>query len=199
MGFEIKTGLFDRIAKYYGMFFQYQTKKYKNALDTLTKELDLSDCREAIDIGCGTGALCHELRENGFLVTGVDSSSKMLEVAGKKLKDEEVNLIHSDILAGLPFEDKSFDISFASFVAHGMKPEERKKLYQEMLRITRQRIIIYDYNEKRSILTNIIEWLEGGDYFNFIKTAGSEMKESFPNLRVLEMEGLASCYIIELR
>lgn len=194
----MKIGLFDRIAKYYGLFFLYQKRKYNPVLERINNELGLYLHRDILDIGCGTGALCSELRERGFRVTGVDSSSKMLEVAREKLKDEEIDLVEADFLSGLPFEDKSVDVAFTSFVAHGLQPEERKVLYREMYRITKHLIIIYDYNERRSVLTNIIEWLEGGDYFSFIKTVKVELKECFHDIQELDLGEHASCYVIRV-
>lgn len=38
------------------------------------------------------------------------------------------------------------------------------------------KIKFHDYNKKRSLITDIAEWLEGGDYFNFINIAESMMK-----------------------
>jgi 2-polyprenyl-3-methyl-5-hydroxy-6-metoxy-1,4-benzoquinol methylase len=38
--------------------------------------------RRILDVGCGAGPLLAALRERGAVVTGVDSSPKMLELAG---------------------------------------------------------------------------------------------------------------------
>ncbi|WP_132102071.1 hypothetical protein [Dehalobacter sp. MCB1] len=64
-----------------------------------------------------------------------------------------------------------------------------------MSRITRHFVIINDYNEKRSLLVNIAEWLEGGDYFNFIKKAQDEMKEVFDEVRIVNVGSRAACNI----
>jgi drug/metabolite transporter (DMT)-like permease len=194
-----KRRLFDRIASYYGLFYQYQRRKYKKLLGRLSDELGLNQYQDVIDVGCGTGALCSELSERGFRVTGLDSSSEMLRVARKKLMDENIRLYRSDFLQGTPFGDKSFDISLSSFVLHGMPYHERKKLYQEMQRITKHAIIIYDYNDRRSFLIDIVERLEGGDYFNFINNAGNEIKDHFNDFSVIDVGGHASCYVIKLK
>lgn len=194
----MKKDIFDKIAKYYGLFYSYQKRKYSYLLDRIYNELDLIVFRDVIDIGCGTGALCSELSKRGFQVTGVDSSAKMLEVAKEKLQGTNAKLIQGDILKGLPFADKSFEVSVASFVAHGLQPNGREALYREMLRITKKMIILYDYNEKRSVITNIMESLEGGDYFNFIKNVRIEMQESFGDIQVIDMGDQASCYVIRL-
>ncbi len=193
-----KPNLFDRIAGIYGLFFDYQKRKYGRLLDRIYNELDFFQYRDAIDFGCGTGALCSELLRRGFRVTGVDSSIEMLQVAKKKLNGVSVNLVSADIVRGVPFEDKSFDVSITSFVAHGLPSADRKALYAEMQRVTKHMILIYDYNEKRSFLTNIAERLEGGDYFNFIKNVKTEMNESFHNLRVINLGDHSSCYVVKL-
>lgn len=189
------SGVFDWIAPIYGLFYRYQTKHYKESLDGALRELNFTRYKNIIDIGCGTGALCSVLKQSGLKVTGVDSAQKMLNIAAKKQDNNTIQFIQASALERLPFEDKSFDISIASYVAHGLKGYERKIMYDEMSRITRYLVIIYDYNTKRSILTNIIEWLEGGEYFNFIKIAEDEMKEVFDEVRIISVGVRTACYI----
>jgi hypothetical protein len=76
------------------------------------------------------------------------------------------------------------------------------KLYSEMRRVTKSKVIIYDYNQNRSLMTSFVEWLERGDYFRFIKNPKSEMedcisdmKKCFSEVRVLDVDTRASCYI----
>jgi len=105
----------------------------------------------------------------------------------------------------LPFKDKSFDVAISSYVAHGLEEEEKKRMYAEMSRITKKYVIIHDYNNERSFQTSIIEWLEGGDYFHFIKNAESEMKEClsemktcFAEVRIIKVGVRANWYICKL-
>lgn len=193
-----KKDLFDRIAGYYGWFFEYQRKKYNKLIDSIDEWLPLYHYSEMVDIGCGTGAFCAELYCRGFHVTGVDSSAEMLAVAGEKLDTALIDLVQGDIAQGVPFEDKRFDVAFTSFVAHGLTLEKRRLLYSELKRITKHRVIIYDYNEKRSLLTDLIEWLEGGDYFNFIKNVRVELEEAFGAVEEIRTGGKASCYVMRL-
>jgi len=83
-----------------------------------------------------------------------------------------------------------------------MGQDERKRLYAEMSRVTKYKVVIYDYNEKRTLLTTIIEWLEGGGYFHFIKNAESEMRECFIDscacfsaVQVFDVDSHAAWYI----
>ncbi len=57
------------------------------------------------------------------------------------------------------------------------------------------RTIIQDYNKNRSIMTSIIEWMEGGDYFNFIQHAQNEMEEVFQTVEIVDVGIRAAWYI----
>jgi len=185
--------LFNTIAPIYGLFFNFQVRKYRKVIKdnrVLFNKIDT-----ILDIGCGTGAMCYVLYEIKMNVTGVEPAIKMLNIAKRKNKLNNVNFIQADILERLPFEDKSFDCSIASYVAHGMKVNDRIKMYQEMNRVTKTNIIFYDYNSKRSMLTDIVEWLENGDYFNFIKQVEIEMKQNFKDVKVIKVDRMASLYV----
>ncbi|MBW6464417.1 MAG: class I SAM-dependent methyltransferase [Bacillota bacterium] len=199
---ETSSLLFNSIAPVYGLFYNVQKKRFTEVIEGVENELDLSSFKTIIDIGCGTGALCSVLNGKGLSVTGIDPANKMLEIARNKQKNKEINFIQADVLEGLPFEDNSFDIAIASYVAHGLKTEERKRMYVEMSRVTEEWVVIYDYNDKRSLLITIIEWLEGGDYFHFIRNAEpemrdcvSEMKSCFSEVKVINVDTRAAWYI----
>lgn len=187
--------LFDKIAPIYGLFFNFQEKYFKRIQNKVSDELDINKYKNVLDIGCGTGALCKTLYDQGLEVTGVDPSAGMLKQAKKKLKDTSIDLLLIDPNKKFPFKDKSFDVVITSYVAHGLEPEERIELYQEMKRLAREIVIVHDYNDKRAILTTIIEWLEGGDYFNFIKVAKEEMKQVFGKVEQIDVDTRASWYI----
>jgi len=48
-----------------------------------------------LDYGCGTGALCRELHNRNYVVIGVDTSGKILEIARKK-SPREIKYIQGD-------------------------------------------------------------------------------------------------------
>lgn len=190
-----KKSVFGRIAAIYGMFYTQQQKSYREALRKIKPELDISLFETVIDVGCGTGAFCSVLREAGFDVTGVDSVSNMITIAKRKQTDPSIRLILADALLGLPFPDKSFDIAFACYVAHGLKAEDREILYQEMSRIAKYLVIYHDHNQKRSWLTRTVEWMENGDYFRFIKIAAKEMEQYFKEVWTIEVNPETMWYV----
>lgn len=202
LGEKKSSALFNLIAPIYGLFYNYQKKRYVGTVEIVKSEMDISSFDTVIDVGCGTGALCSVLKDKGMNVTGIDPVIKMLNIAMSKPENKGIEFIQANALDGLPFKQKSFDVAIASYVAHGLVEEERKRMYAEMSRITRNYVIIHDYNNKRSILTTIVEWLEGGDYFHFIKNAEpemkdcfSEMKNCFSEVRVINVGVRANWYI----
>lgn len=194
--------LFNAIAPLYGLFYNRQKKRYREVIRNMATEFDLASFGSILDVGCGTGSLCSVLSESGLAVTGVDPAQKMLAIAKRQPENGSIRFLQASALEQLPFADRSFDLSIASYVAHGMQKSERIKLYSEMRRVTKSKVILYDYNQKRSLLTSLIEWLERGDYFQFIKNPKSEMEncvsemeKCFSEVKVIEVGTRASWYI----
>ena len=73
--------------------------------------------RRILDAGCGSGPLFAALRDRGALVTGIDSSTTMLELARQRLGDGAA-LQTADLANPLPFGDAAFDDVIASLVLH---------------------------------------------------------------------------------
>ena len=64
--------------------------------------------KDVLDVGCGSGNFCFELKAKGANVIGVDGSSGLLERARKQ--DSEIEFIQHDLADGLPEFAGSFDI-----------------------------------------------------------------------------------------
>lgn len=202
MSKENSNFLFNFIAPVYGLFYNKQKNRYREVIRSVVDDWRSNGYGSILDVGCGTGALCSALHEAGLSVTGVDPAEKMLAVAKRQPENTDIRFLQANALSGLPFEDKSFDLSIASYVAHGLQKSERKKLYSEMRRVTKGRVIIYDYNQNRSFLTSFVEWLERGDYFRFIKNPKgdmedcvSEMEKCFSEVRVIDVDKRAAWYV----
>ncbi|MGI6427271.1 MAG: class I SAM-dependent methyltransferase [Natronincolaceae bacterium] len=198
-----KSFLFDRIAKVYGLFFDKQVKDFRHSLNSIKDRLNLSGYQSVVDIGCGTGALCMALQEYGLKVIGIDPAVNMLNIATKKINDfglnnQEIQFMHGDILKGIPLCDKEVDLAISSYVAHGFMPEERAILFNEMKRIARHGAVLLDYNKNRSLVTDVIEWLEGGNYFGFIDNIEDELLGQFGNLEIINTGRYSAIYICRM-
>lgn len=198
--------LFNMIAPVYGLFFDIQRKKYNEVIESVSNVINIGDFQSIVDVGCGTGALCSVLFEKGLKVTGIEPAIKMLNISKENNIDTDIEFIQGDITKGISFIDNQFDIAISTYVAHGLSKEDRRKMYREMARVAKSYVIIHDYNANRSILTDVVEYLERGDYFNFIRTAKNEMKDCveemkscFEEVRVVDVGKKAAWYICKVR
>ena len=55
--------LFNTIAPVYNLFFTYQRKRFIETFAEIKPGFDISQFKTALDVGCGTGALCSVLNE----------------------------------------------------------------------------------------------------------------------------------------
>lgn len=189
--------IFNLVAPIYGLFYNFQIKYFNETLDKMKDEIDIKRYKTVLDIGCGTGSLCYVLSEKGLNVTGVDVAEKMVEKSKINLKGKDIKIYKVDPEKNFPFADKSFDLVISSYVVHGLKEDKRIDLYREASRLAKEKVIFHDYNKNRAILTTIIEWLERGDYFNFIKKAEDEMKGHFKKVKVVDVYERAAWYILD--
>ena len=195
MSESTKTGLFGKIAPVYGLFFNFQRKSHGRALDLADRAIGMRGYRTMLDVGCGTGALCAAWYKRGYLVTGVDQAAKMVDVARRKTQGSGIEFLVGDVLKGLPFADDIFDVVIASYVAHGLPPEDRQKMYKEMKRVARRLVILHDFNRVRSGLLDFIETLEGSDYPLFIEKVHDEMLSHFTRVALLDVGPRATWYM----
>jgi ubiquinone/menaquinone biosynthesis C-methylase UbiE len=99
--------------------------------------------RRILDVGTGTGRAAIALAQRGALVTGVDASAEMLEVAERRAHDAgaHVTFIRGDA-HGLDFPDRSFDaVVCLRVLMH--TPDWRASLH-ELCRVARERVV-FDY------------------------------------------------------
>lgn len=185
--------LFNRIALGYQWFFHSQMQTYRRFFKhaVFPPEFILPSHARILDVGCGTGAFGKIFQEEGYQVMGVDAAERMV----KRANANDLPTQHANILEGLPFEDQSFDLLIAANVVHGFPQKTRHRIYQEMARLTKQHVLFHDYNPHRNIWVSIIEWIEHGDYFNFIKQIPHDFSTIFPLVKIVAQEGTSSWYL----
>lgn len=183
--------LFQRISVPYAWFFAGQTRSYSACFEIGRGFLPDPAGKLALDLGCGTGAFTAALRAEGWDVSGVDVAHGMIEQARSK----GVGCTVGDVLKGLAYPDRTFDLVSAAYVAHGLRTDDRIALFREAKRLSRGVVLFHDYTAGRHLPTSIIEYLEGGDYFNFILTGLDDMRSVFTDVRVVRVGKRAAWYV----
>jgi ubiquinone/menaquinone biosynthesis C-methylase UbiE len=192
-----KKSVFSYIAPIYNLFYKSQKRSFKSAVNKSKDLIDITKYNSVIDIGCGTGALADTLREKGLQVTGIDREQIMIDIANDRLGNK-ADCKQADLIKGLPFDDNTFDVAITSYVAHGFEKEGREILFSEMKRVARKVVILHDFNRTRSLIVTILEILERSDYFNFINTIETEMKDFFGNVSSVQVGPRANWYVSHL-
>ena len=167
-------------------------------------QLGLRAGDRVLDVGAGFGRHVYECARRGAEVVALDYAADevvqtratlgAMVVAGEIPGDRMAAALRGDATR-LPFADDSFDVVIASHVLHGLRAPERRRVYAEMNRVARHLVIVHDYNKNRATLTDLVEWLEGGDYFNVIQRAQHEMEEVFCDVRAIDVALRAAWYI----
>lgn len=187
--------IFNSIAPVYRLFFGYQVRFYRSIFQEHGHTVFSRDISSVLDIGCGTGAFLNHLSHEGYTVTGVDAAEKMIQKARKLSPHIAPHFSTHDFIKGLPFKDKSFDMVTACYVAHGLMPEERLKLYEETKRLATKTVFFHDFNPNRHWMIELVEYLEGGDYHGFIQHAPDEMRDRFSTVNIVDVAETVSWYI----
>jgi ubiquinone/menaquinone biosynthesis C-methylase UbiE len=190
--------IFNMIAPIYNRFFKGQVTNYSLILDKYEKMLDIPAGGRVLDIGCGTGAFISCFAERGYQTVGVDFSAAMLKAARKSTRGKEIEFVQGDATQGLNFPSKSFDLVISSYVLHGLSSALRRRIYAEAGRLSRKRILFYDYNQTRRWFSDFVEWAEGGDYFGFVRYGEKEMRTIFNNVEQVDVGVQAALYLINI-
>jgi SAM-dependent methyltransferase len=86
-----------------------------------------------LEVGCGTGADLLQFAKHGALATGVDLTTKHVELA--RIRVGELAMIHQADARHLPFENESFDYVYSHGVLHHC--DEPEQVVREMFRVLR--------------------------------------------------------------
>jgi 2-polyprenyl-3-methyl-5-hydroxy-6-metoxy-1,4-benzoquinol methylase len=96
--------------------------------------------RHILDVGTGTGRAAIGLAKAGAVVTGIDASAEMLDVARVRAQEAGVEIAFAPGDAhALPFEDRSFDASISLRVL--MHAPDWRQCVAELCRVSRWRVV----------------------------------------------------------
>ncbi len=148
----------------------------RRALAALEELLPLQG-RRVLDVGAGVGTLLAELSRRDCELVAVEPSRAMVRIARARFPAVPVHPAPADALAFLA--DRSIDVAILAATLHGFTPEYRARVYAELGRVVREAVVVIDYHQNRNPLVAAAEWLEGGDYFAFVRVVDAELAARF--------------------
>lgn len=127
----------------------------------IIQEIQKSQSKDVLDIGCGGGFLTNALSAKGYTVTGIDLSESSLEIAKKHDSTKRVQYLKADAYA-LPFPDQSFDVVCAMDILEHV--EQPQRLIKEASRVLRPGGFFFFHTFNRNPLSYILI-IKGVDWF----------------------------------
>jgi ubiquinone/menaquinone biosynthesis C-methylase UbiE len=88
---------------------------------------------KVLEIGCGTGSDLLQFAKHGALATGIDLTTRHVELARKRVGD--LATVHEADARNLPLADESFDYVYSHGVLH--HTDEPEQVVREMFRVLR--------------------------------------------------------------
>ncbi len=99
--------------------------------------------KSLLDIGTGSGLFAEAFAKQNISVSGIDVSEEMIEAAKKYVPSGNFK---KAVAEELPFQDKSFDVSFFGVVLH--EADDMLKALKEARRVSTKRILILEWQFK---------------------------------------------------
>lgn len=110
----------------------YPFAGYKQVLGTIYRAIRQSQgAGRVLDLGFGTGTLTQKLYEDGYEITGLDFSPRMIALAQQKMPG--ARLICHDFSSGLPEGIGSFDAIVSTYALHHLTDEQKPLLLNTLL------------------------------------------------------------------
>jgi SAM-dependent methyltransferase len=119
--------------------------------------------KDAVDIGCGGGALVRELSARGARMTGIEISDEQLAPARARDDGSGARYLVG-IAQALPLPDASVDLAIFMKTLHHVPPPELRAALREARRVLRPGGVVY-----------IAEPLAEGDYFALTSLVEDEL------------------------
>jgi len=172
---------FNLVSIIYPLIERHLFPEYQEAI----KKLDLPAELTVLDVATGSGILAAAFAKQGHKVTGFDFSEKLLKRAKKKFP--EINFKTFDLYDIPQILSNSYDIVSTGYLLHGLSPNFREIVLQNISRVSSRFVIVFDYCCRGTWFVRFIEWIEGPNYPQFISTsrdqefdaAGLKIERSF--------------------
>ena len=131
-GFDLWADGYDRSVDISDEDNTYPFAGYKKVLARIYGAIRGGQGRRVLDIGFGTGVLACKLYENGYDITGVDFSERMIQIAQEKMPS--ARLIRHDFSCGLPAEliNAKFDSIICTYAIHHLEGAAKIPFLKEL-------------------------------------------------------------------
>lgn len=119
-----------------------------NSDPVLWKFVGNVDGFRVLDAGCGTGYLARKLASKGALVTGIDVSGKMIEIARKKIEEIGQNIdFHVDSCSRLDtLKNARFDLVVSNYVLMDVPDlEGTMQAFHQVLKPNGNAVLIFSH------------------------------------------------------
>jgi putative AdoMet-dependent methyltransferase len=193
MGREF-VDLFDEWSKIYDDTVDGHDVEYKEVFENYEEILNkVSNLVKGniIEFGVGTGNLTKKLIENGNHVLGVEPSSKMREIAARKLKN--IKIVDGDFLHFPEAYMEKIDAFVSSYAFHHLTDEEKNLAFQKYATILPKdgKIVFADTMFKNEDAMNQrVQWAKEKNYLNLLEDLQREYYTTIPILKnLLENNG----------
>lgn len=126
-------------------YYRYKRKRFLQMFNSIPFK-----GKSVMEIGHGPGGNLKELiKHHPSLITGVDISETMISLAKENLGSDRIQFTKTDG-RNINFPDRSHDIVFsATVLQHNSDEEMMKAMFQEMLRVSSDRVYIFERIEKQ--------------------------------------------------
>lgn len=147
-GFDLWADGYDRAVGLSDEDGSYPFAGYRAVLNAVYQDIrGGEDVHSVLDVGIGTGALAARLCEDGYAVTGVDFSPRMLEIARERTANK-ARLVQHDFHEGFPaaLAPERFDRIVCTYALHHLTDEEKPSFLRALAEhlTERGRVLIGD-------------------------------------------------------
>ena len=192
-GFDLWADGYDKAVGISDEENTYPFAGYKEILGRIYQIIMEKPGATVLDVGFGTGTLTTKLYEKGYTIYGQDFSSRMIELASKKMPNAQ--LFQGDMVNGLvvPLLLQKYDFIVATYSLHHLTDEQKDVFIRIMLEQLNEDgcILIGDvaFETRRELEKSRQETGEEWDQ-DEIYFVAEEMKRTFPEL---EFEKVSYC------
>jgi SAM-dependent methyltransferase len=149
--------------------------------------------QRVLDVGAGTGTLLAELTRYDCDAVAVEPSYTMARIARARFPHVPVYEEPAHAMRSIP--DASIDLAIVAATLHGFVPAYRQQVYAELKRVTCSTVTVIDYHRNAQPLVALAEWIEGGDYFNFVRIVDAELEQAFGPIERHRVRSIESVYL----